>query len=380
MIHRGHRIQLNPNNAQATYFAKACGISRLAYNWGLSRWKELYEGGEKPSGRGIKKDFNAVKHIEFPFVTEVTKCAPETAFDNLNKAFKNFFRNLKAGRKPGYPQFKKKGVHDSFTIDNSKFVVDHARIRVPKLGWVRMTEELRFEGKILSATISRAADKWFVSISVEIPNEDRSENQTLSPVGIDLGLSKLATLSDGVVFENVRTTRRFERRIRRLNKSLVRKKIGSNHWKKAKIQLGRLHYRVRCIRNDAIHKMTRFIADKYSTVCLEDLNVSRMIRNRWIAKHISDAASREIRRQLEYKSVATSVVEWIGSFRVQSYAWTAVNCMSCPFLSGYLNAVRVRLTETCTRHRIYYGRVCRKLSAWRQRLWPVEVHWRNYCL
>jgi len=309
MRHRGHRIQLNPNNAQATYFAKACGISRLAYNWGLARWKELYAAGEKTSGRGIKKDFNAIKHIEFPFVAEVTSCAPAEAFDNLNRAFQNFFRNLKTGKRPGYPKFKKKGVHDSFTIDNSKFVVDGTRIKIPRLGWVRMTEELRFKGKVLSATILRVADKWFVSIFVEMPDEDRSENQALPSVGIDLGLSKLATLSDGVVFENPRTTRQFEGRMRRLNKSLSRKKKDSNRWKRAKLKLAKGHYRVQCVRQDAIHKMTRFIADNYSTVCLEDLNTAGMVRNKRLSKHISDAAFREIRRQLEYKSFATSVVD-----------------------------------------------------------------------
>jgi len=308
-MQRSHKIRLSPNNVQATYFAKACGISRLAYNWGLNKWKEMYEAGEKTSGRAVKKEFTKIKRTDFPFVIEVTKCAPEAAFNNLNSAFRCFFRNIKAGKKPGYPKFKKKGVHDSFTVDNSKFIVDGKRIKIPKLGWVHLTEELRLNGKILSATISKVADKWFVSISVEMPDEDKSKNQTLPSVGIDLGVKTLATLSDGIIFENIKTTKKFERRLRKLNKSLARKIKGSNRWKRAKLSLSRLHYRISCIRNDAVHKMTRCIADGYSTVCLEDLNASGMVRNKHLSKAISDASFREIRRQLEYKAYATSIVD-----------------------------------------------------------------------
>jgi len=308
MIHRSHKIQLKPNNHQSTYFAKACGVSRLAYNWGLNRWKEMYEAKEKTSGRIIRKEFTRIKREQFPFVTEVTKCAPDSSFDNLNKAFQNFFRNVKKGRKPGYPKFKKKGTHDIFTIDNSKFSVEGKKIRIPKLGWVRLTEELRFNGKIMSATVSKTADKWFVAILVELPDEDKSKNQTLPSVGVDLGISKLATLSDGVVFENIKTTKKFERRLRRLNKSLARKVKGSNRWKRAKLYLSRLHYKIGCVRNDVLHKMTRFIADNYSTVCLEDLNTSGMLKNKHLSKAISDVSFGEIRRQLSYKSYAVHFV------------------------------------------------------------------------
>ena len=308
-MHRSHKIRLNPNSAQATYFAKACGVTRLSYNWGLAKWKELYEAGEKTSGRVINKEFTKIKRTEFPFITEVTKCAPETAFNNLDNAFKNFFRNLKKGNKKTYPRFKKKGTHDSFAVDNSKFKVNGNKIRIPKLGWVRMTEELRFKGKMLSATISKIADKWFVSILVEMPDEDKSKNQTLPPVGVDLGIKTLATLSDGVIFDNIKATKLFERRLRRLNKSLAKKQRRSNRWKKAKLSLSKCHYKISCIRNSAIHKMTRFVANNYSTVCLEDLNVSGMVKNRHLSKAISDVSFGEIRRQIEYKTYAVSVVD-----------------------------------------------------------------------
>lgn len=158
-IIRSHRIALDPTDKQATYFAKACGVARLAYNWGLAEWKEQYQMGGKPNDRELARLFNAIKDERFPFVREVTKCAPQNALMNLGEAFKRFFKSCTTGPVVAYPKFKKKGRHDSFQIDNSKFRLDDLSILIPKLGWVRMREALRFTGKMMSATVSRTADR-----------------------------------------------------------------------------------------------------------------------------------------------------------------------------------------------------------------------------
>lgn len=314
-MQRSHKIRLDPNDVQVTYFAKACGCVRLAYNVGLSRWKELYAEGDKPTGRMVKAWFNSIKLEKFPFVYEVTKCATERAFDDLNGAFQRFFKG-----KAGYPKFKKKGQKDSFYIDNTKFRVEGRHIVVPKLGRVRMTESLRFAGKIISAVISHQAGYWFVSINVEISDKPKVENQDRKFVGIDMGIEKLATTSDGWYYDNIRTTNRFAARLRRLNKSLARKVKGSANWKKAKLALSKLHYRIGCIRKDYLHKVTTEIARDYTDVCLEDLNTSGMLKNAKLAKHISDASWYEFRRQLGYKST----VYLCGRFEPSSKT-----CSSC---------------------------------------------------
>ena len=180
---------------------------------------------------------------------------------------------------------------------------------MPKLGWVRMTENLRFSGKVLSVVISRAAGKWFASINVDIPDAKCSDNQVHKAVGIDLGLETLATLSDETRFENIRTTRVFETRIRRLNKSLARRVKGSSNWKKAKARLSVAHYKLRCVRLDYLHKMTTTIALAYSDVCMEDLYTKGMVQNRRLAKSLSDASFGEIRRQLVYKAERVHFVD-----------------------------------------------------------------------
>ena len=314
-MQRTHKIKLEPNNSQTTYFKKACGVKRFVYNWALAEWQRQYAAGFKPSAFQLKKEFNALKKAQFPFITEVTKCSAECAFANLDRSFKNFFR--KTAR---YPKFKKKGQRDSFSIDNTKFSVEGETVRIPKLGQVKMAEALRFKGKIQSATISCTAGKWFISISVEIEDEIR-ENQSISAVGVDLGITKLAVLSDGNVFENPKTTKKFAKRIRRLNKSLARKKKGSENWKKVKKKLSLVYYKLSCVRADSIHKLTSFVSKAYSDVCLEDLNVKGMIRNRRLAKSVSDASFREIRRQLEYKSIRVHAVD--------RYFPSSKLCMNC---------------------------------------------------
>jgi len=305
MRKRSHVIQMKPNNQQATYFEKACGCQRFVYNWGLSAWKAEYEAGNKPTGRGLKKQFNAIKHTDTPWIAEVTKCVVDTAFENLNTAFRNFFRT-KNGKT--YPKFHKKGVKDSFTVDNTKFAVDGKRIRIPKLGWVRMTEELRFDGKLMSATVKKRAGKWFVSIAVET-TDAVSENQATGAVGIDLGVKTLATLSDGTVFENPKTYYKYDKQLRRTQKSLSRKKKGSKNRAKAKLKLSKIHYRINCVVEDYIHKMTRHVADNYNTVVLEDLNVKGMLKNRHLSKAVSRSNFHKIKRFLQYKCGDVRVVD-----------------------------------------------------------------------
>lgn len=293
---RAHVIRMKPNNKQSTYFEKACGCQRFVYNGGLAAWKTEYEAGNKPTGRGLKKQFNAIKHTKYPWIAEVTKCVVDAAFDNLNVAFRNFFRT-KNGKT--YPKFHKKGVKDSFRVDNTKFVVDGKRIRIPKLGWVRMTEELRFDGKLMSATVKKRAGKWFVSIAVE--TADVSKSRASGAVGIDLGVKTLATLSDGTVFENPKTYYKYDKQLRRAQKSLSRKKKGSKNRAKAKLKLSKIHYRIGCVVDDYIHKMTRHVADGYHTVVLEDLNIKGMLQNRCLSKAVSRSSFGKIRQFLQYK-------------------------------------------------------------------------------
>lgn len=298
-----HKIRLDPNDKQATYFAKAAGTARFAYNWALAEWQTQYAAWKddnsqpKPNQMVLRRQLNAVKREQFPWMLEVTKNAPQMAIIQLGQAFNNFF----AGRAK-YPQFKKKGKsRDSFTLTNDQFSIDGCRIRIPNLGLVRMRETLRFSGKILSATISRTADQWFASITVDTTQNHLMPAENQGVVGVDLGVSALATLSTGETVAGAKPHKALLSRLKRLSRSLSRKTKGSANRHKAKQKLAKLHARIANIRQDTLHQLTTDLTRRFSLIGIEDLNVSGMVKNRHLSRAISDRGFFEFRRQLEYK-------------------------------------------------------------------------------
>ena len=297
---KAHKIRLHPTTEQATYFAKAAGTARFCFNWAVAEWQKQYEAGGKPSALALRTQFNAIKKEQFPWVYDVTKCAVEGAFRDVAAAFKNFFEGRKAGRQTGYPKFKsKKRSQQSFYLANDKFSVGDHWIDVPKLGRVNMAESLRFSGKILSARISKTASWWFISITVEM--SDEVSINTSPPVGIDVGLNRLATLSNGRWYENQRPLTHQLKKLRRLNKELARRTKGGKNWLKTKDKLGRLHHEIACIRLDCLQKLTTEIAKTSGIVAVEDLHVKGLIRNRCLSRSFSDAAVGKLLDLLESK-------------------------------------------------------------------------------
>jgi putative transposase len=299
-----HKIRLNPNNKQATYLSKAAGTARFAYNWALAEWQTQYAAWKddndlpKPSQFSLRKQLNAIKREQFPWMLEVTKNAPQMAIIQLGAAFKNFF----AGHAK-YPQFKKKGKsRDSFTLTNDQFAIDACRIRIPNLGSVRMRETLRFSGKILSATVSRTADQWFASITVDTDQNHLPPAENQGVVGVDLGVSALATLSTGEVVAGTKPHKALLSRLQWLSRSLSRKVKGSANRHKAKHKLAKLHARIANIRKDTLHQLTTDLTRRFALIGIEDLNVSGMVKNRHLSRAISDMGFFEFRRQLEYKA------------------------------------------------------------------------------
>jgi putative transposase len=298
----GFKTQLkvtNPKVAQA--LAKHCGVARHAYNWGLSMTLALLEHNRTnpedkikfPSAIDLHKALVALVKPENPWYYEVSKCAPQYALGHLREGWKRCFN-----KQGGVPRFKKKYKQDSFTLDGA-IKVDHFKIKIPVIGWLKTYERLPQGLQPKSVTISRKADRWYISFKIEIQPQTNQLNQEV--VGVDLGVSALATLSTGDSFPGVKAYRKLEKKLANLQRKSRQQVIGSANWRKSQGKIASLHQRIANQRKDYLHKTTTYIAKNHGTVVIEDLNVSGMLANHKLAKAISDGAFYEIRRQLSYK-------------------------------------------------------------------------------
>jgi putative transposase len=303
----GHRIELAPNIAQRQYLARSCGTARFAYNWALTRMEEHWqdqkdlpkENRTYLSEGDLRKKLNQIKREQFPWMMEVSKYVIQESIKNLGKAYKNFF-----AKRAKHPKRRKKFVNDRFSIGNDQVHVVGKRVRLPIIGWIRMREAIRFTGKIKAITVSRQADRWFISFNVEVEDHtlhfEQAENQG-EVIGLDAGLHHLAVLSNGEKYEAPKALRKAQKKMRRLQRSLSRRQKGSNGRTRMKVRIARLHLRIANIRKDFTHKLTTKIAQTFNTVCVETLNVKGMMKNRKLAFSLADASMFEMKRQLRYK-------------------------------------------------------------------------------
>lgn len=310
LIYRAYKTELKINNKERSLLVQCAGAARFVYNWGLTDRIEKREKEIKTSKYDQTVRFNAIKDKLCPWIRQYPYKLVESEFINLEAAYQNFFRRVKQGtEKPGFPKFKskKKGV-GSFTLRVGIKAKKDA-VKLPRIGWFELKEKgyIPTEGiKILSATISEKAGRWFVSIQVE--QEIEVTQATAEPVGVDLGIKTLAVCSSGQSFENPKALKQAQKKLRRLQRELARRKTGGNNREKTKQKIANLHYRIANIRKDTLHKTTSSITainkqDRPSVVVIEDLNISGMVKNRNLAQAISDVGMGEFRRQIEYKTL-----------------------------------------------------------------------------
>jgi putative transposase len=298
----GFKTELNLNNKQRTVLAKHAGTARHAYNWGVWLTQNILDHNKTnpesrlkfPSGIDLHKLLVAMVKPENPWYYEVSKCAPQYALKALRDAWDNCFK-----KKKGAPRFKKKGQHDSFMLDGTIKILGSNHIQVPVIGILKTFEVLPQQVKPKNVTISRQSDKWFISFKLEI--EPTQTEKTNLSVGVDLGVKQFATLSDGQVFDAPPEYKRLKAKIAKLQYLNRNKQRGSQGYKDGQKRIAGLHYRLACIRKDFLNKLTTYIAKSFQVVCIEDLNVSGMLKFGRLAGAVAMLGFHEFRRQLEYK-------------------------------------------------------------------------------
>lgn len=331
-MNRAHRIRLNPTEEQEQYFWQCAGVARFTWNWALAEYNAALERGEKPNVMALKKRFNRLRKEEgfAPFVAEVQSYAHQYAFQDLQTAINQYFRNAKAkrlpsskGKKPrkdgrphGWPRFKARDkTVPSAGFANIGITADGHWIKLSKCPKpVNMAEPLRFDGKLMSGRISYTGGHWYISLQVEMDDPDQTADMS-SVVGVDMGVKYRAVTSDGVIYDNPKSLSVNLRKLRKLQRSLSRmrdaaktdgRKLGeSKNYQKRKREIAKLHARIADIRREHAHEMTTELVREYGIVGVEDLNINGMVKNRRLSRAVMDAGMYQVRTQLDYKLKTT---------------------------------------------------------------------------
>ena len=368
LAEKAFKYRIYPNEKQIVLLNKTFGCVRFIYNHYLGKRIELYKAEQKTmSYTACSADLTNLK-TELEWLREVDKFALQNCLRNLEDAYSNFFREIKKGNKDqGFPKFKSKHDHDysytsNFTNNNieikakesqytktGKSKKQNCKIKLPKLGLVKIAYSKQLEGRVLSATVSKTpSGKYFVSVcctDIETQTLPKSDNN----IGIDLGIKHFAVTSNGEKIKNPKYLAKLEKKLQREQRRLSGKIKGSENWHKQRVRLNRVHEKISNQRTDFLQELSTKLINENQVICLEDLKVKNMVKNHSLAKSICDVSWSEFERQLKYKS------QWTGRqvSQITTYFPSSQLCSECGFRNSEVKNLSVRewLCPKCnTRH------------------------------
>jgi len=331
-ILRAYKYRIYPNKAQAELINKTIGCCRFVYNYYLAKKIELYKTEQKSINyNACANDLKNLKN-QYEWLKEVDSISLQQSLKDLDLAYQNFFRRVKNGEKEVvFPKFKsKKNPKQSYRTQNvnNNISITNNKIKIPKLGYVKFSNSRSFEGKIKNCTISKTSTgKYFVSVLVTEDIQELPQNN--NAIGFDLGIADYLITSNGEVVNNPKILKQYEDKIIKLQRQLAHKKKGSNRYKKQTKKIAKVHERIRNIRTDFLQKLSTQIIKDNQLIISEDLAVKNMVKNRNLAKAISDVSWSKFCRMIEYKA------NWYGRtyHKIDRYFVSSQLCNVC----GYKN-------------------------------------------
>lgn len=336
--HKALKVRIYPNEIQQTQINKTLGCCRVLYNMMLYERKEVYEKLKNNKRELYEYKYKTEKDYknEFEWMKEADSVALQQSRNNLVNAYSNFFKSLSGKRKgkAGFPKFKKKKNGYSYRTIHTNISVDYdsKKVKLPKLGWVTYRDgDRRFEGTIKFATVSKTpTGKYFVSVLYEC-NEDIKEveiNSNSKIKGLDMSLEHFYIDELGDKPEYERFYRKYEPKLKKLQRKMSKKKIGSNNWKKANHKVNRVHEKIKNERKDFTHKLSKKLVNENDVIVIENLSLQGMGRVLNLGKSVMDLGYSEFIRQLQYKSL------WKGKKLIEASKWFASSkmCSVCGYI------------------------------------------------
>ena len=343
-MYKAYKYRIYPNKQQKELIRKTFGCCRFVYNQTLAYKKELYEKEKKSVSKIDCNNYcNRELKKTYEWLKEVDKFALTNAIYNMDSAYQKFFKEH-----AGYPKFKSKhDNHKSYTTNfsNGNIAVDfeHGKAKLPRIKKIKAKLHRRFKGKIKSATVSQVpSGKYYVSILVETDHEElphRNKN-----IGLDLGIKYLCITSEGRKYENLKTIKRYEKNLKKLQRQLAHKKKGSNNYYKKKKKIALCHEKITNTRADYLHKVSHEIVSENQVIVSENLQIKNMVKNHHLAKYINDASWYELTRQLEYKA------RWNGRkyIKIDTFYASSQLCSACGHKNPDIKDLSVR-TWICSK-------------------------------
>ncbi len=315
-------MRLYPSKTQAEGLAATLDVCRSFYNALLDERKVGYDNGHSVTKTEQLRRVKELKAFGLPLY--VHSHVLQVVAADLDKAFQNFFRRVKAGEAPGYPRYKGRDQFDSFGLKElgNGFRLDGRRLEISGIGRIAVRWHRGILGTIKTVRVTRKANKWYACFVCECETE--ALPSTGRAIGIDVGISHLLATSDGEFVENPRWYRAAQKDLRRVQRSVARKKKGGRNRRKTVLQLQRHHERVKNRRQDFLNKVAHGLICRYDALALEDLRIKNMVRNRHLSKSILDTGWNYLTQRLRAKAEsAERVVEFVPA------AYTSKTCSAC---------------------------------------------------
>ncbi|WP_406660539.1 transposase [Methanolobus sp. ZRKC3] len=336
-MRKSYKFRLYPTKEQGIILTKTLDVCRYIYNEFLADRRNAYERCNQ--GLTTFDQINQIKYLEFN--TPVQSQVKQDVLRRLGKSFDAFFRRCKSGDVPGYPRFKGKDRYNSFTYPQSGFGIEGNKLKLSKIGNIKIKQHRDIEGKIKTCSIKRELDRWYAVFSVDL-GDNPAKVKPVTSIGIDVGLNSCVTLSNGEQFDSPEYYRKSEKSLAVQQKSLSKKKKGSENRLKQKTKVVKVHRKIRNQRLDFNHKLSRILVDRFDMIVFEDLNIQNMVKNHHLAKSISDVAWGQLIQMTENKAEeAGKYVELVNPYN------TSQKCSGCGSIVKKSLSVRVHKCPEC---------------------------------